>query len=57
MALTTEQTRALKNLISGRRSAPVAELRDDVRKTRAERDPLHRLSDAAREDFRRPRQP
>jgi RNA polymerase-binding transcription factor DksA len=37
MALTTEQTRELKSLISGRRNALIAELRDDVRKTRAER--------------------
>ena len=37
MALTTEQTRALKSLISGRRNALIAELSEDVRKTRAER--------------------
>ena len=37
MALTTEQTRELKSLISGRCSALIAELREDVRKTRAER--------------------
>src|SRR5678809_518319 len=37
MALTTEQTRELKSLISGRRNALIAELSEDVRKTRAER--------------------
>ena len=37
MALTTEQTRQLKSLISGRRNALIAELSEDVRKTRAER--------------------
>ena len=37
MALTTQQTRELKSLISKRRESLVAELRDDVRKTRAER--------------------
>ena len=37
MALTTQQTKELKSLISKRRESLVAELRDDVRKPRAER--------------------
>jgi DnaK suppressor protein len=37
MALTTQQTQELQSLISRRRDSLVAELRDDVRKTRAER--------------------
>ena len=37
MALTTQQTRELKNLIVHRRDELIAELRDDVRKARAER--------------------
>jgi len=37
MALTTQQTRELEHLITNRRQALVAELRDDARKARAER--------------------
>ena len=37
MALTTQQTRELENMIASRRQALVAELRDDARKARAER--------------------
>ena len=37
MALTLQQTDELKSLISARRKALIAELRDDVQKTRAER--------------------
>jgi RNA polymerase-binding transcription factor DksA len=37
MALTTQQTKELKGLIAGRRSALIDELRDDARKARAER--------------------
>ena len=37
MALTTQQTQELGSLISQRRNALVSELRDDARKSRAER--------------------
>ena len=37
MALTTQQTQELKSLIVHRRDELIAELRDDARKTRAER--------------------
>jgi len=37
VALTSHQTQELKTLITRRRDALLAELRDDVRKTRAER--------------------
>jgi len=37
MALTTQQTRELNSLIAERRNALFAELREDARKTRAER--------------------
>jgi len=37
MALTTQQTKQLNSLIAERRNALVSELRDDARKTRAER--------------------
>ena len=37
MALTTQQTRELDQMISQRRNALVGEIRDDVRKARAER--------------------
>jgi len=37
MALSTQQARELQGLISQRRNTLITELRDDVRKTRAER--------------------
>jgi len=37
MALTTQQTQELKGLIANRQKALIAELSEDVRKTRAER--------------------